>query len=330
MNVADIRSDVKRLEFHIIYRCVDRCIFCSEEFHMKEFGDFPVSREEIFSMLEKKREEGFGHLTLTGGEPTLYPKFWEIAAFAKKIGYRVFVITNGSALGNSQYAERLLPHIDELCLSIHGPNQEVHDEVTRVKGSFEKLMSAIEHVSNYGRLSFVMVNHVVTRLNAGLIPETFALLSRGGQIHQFLISNVTPHGGGGAHYSELAVRHQEITEHLPALDLIAKKSGIALRFYGIPVCLLGPYWRYSNDLFYTPRTTIARSRLENGSVGWHFEDSPYSYREKFYPEVCGACVLKGRCGGIYWDYTQVFREENLKPFTASSLRASSLPQGVLT
>lgn len=288
---------------------------------MEEFGGFPVTREEIFSMLEEKRKEGFGHVTLTGGEPTLYPKFWEVAAFAKKIGYRVFVITNGSALGNPEYAEKLLPNIDELCLSIHGPNLDVHDKITRVKGSFDKMLSAIDQVSVYGKLKFVMVNHVVTRLNVAFLPDSLKLLAKKGAIHQFLISNVTPHGGGGARYGELAVPHQEIIEHLPALDAVAKKSGITLRFYGIPVCLLGAYWRYSNDLFYAPRTTIARARLENGAVGWHFEDSPLPYREKFYPEVCGSCVLKGyRCGGIYWDYTQLFGEEELKPFTAASLR----------
>ncbi len=321
-------NSMKRLEFHIIYRCVDRCVFCSEEFHMREFGGFPVSREEILGMLEAKREEGFDHVTLTGGEPTLYPKFWEIAAFAKRIGYRVFVISNGSALANQGYAEKLLPYVDELCLSVHGPNKKIHDQATRVSGSFDKLMLAMRHISHFGNLNFLMINHVVTRLNVSVIPETLDVLSRNGKLDQFLVSNITPHGGGGAHYKDLAVRHQEITRHLPKLHELAQERRVALRFYGIPVCLLGPYWRYSNDLFYSPRTTIARARLENGKIGWHFENTEFSSREKFYPEDCGHCALKGRCGGIYWDYTQLFESEALKPWTVQSLRALS-PTGVL-
>jgi MoaA/NifB/PqqE/SkfB family radical SAM enzyme len=314
-----------RLEFHIIYRCVDQCIFCSEETSMKRLKGMIVPREDVLSMLEKKRKEGFEHVTLTGGEPTFYPKFWEIAAFAKNLGYRVFVISNGWGLSQPEFAEKLLPYIDELCLSIHGPNKEIHDKLTRTEGSFEKLMGAFKNVEAHPARHWVQVNHVVTRHNVSYLPKTLELFSRNKKLCQFLVSNVTPHGGARHNYKELAVQHKEITSQIPTLVKIAHIRRVSLRFYGIPVCLLGPYWRYSNDLFFSPRTTIAKTTQDNGSVDWLFERAPYSYREKFFPKVCDSCVLKGRCGGIYFPYTQIFGDENLKPFTPKSLRELSVP-----
>ena len=98
MTAGARRSRMNRLEFHMAYVCTNRCVFCSEKDRMRRFRRYPITRRAVERVLKEKREEGFQHVTFTGGEPTLFPRFWQVLRFAKDLGYRTLVITNGSAL----------------------------------------------------------------------------------------------------------------------------------------------------------------------------------------------------------------------------------------
>lgn len=304
----------RRLEFHAIYRCVNRCVFCSERDHMERFRDHPATREDIARILAAKRREGFAHVTFTGGEPTLHPWMGGALRLARRLGYRTFLITNGSALWAPACAERILPHLDELCVSVHGPGPELHDRLTGRPGAFVRLARTLGVLHRRRAKLFVMANTVVTRENLPRLPEILRFLTRCRKVRHWLLSHLAPEGEGLRRYAELAVRHHELARAAASLARAAAARGLALRVFGLPACALGPRWRLSNDLYFSPRVTVARAFTADGSAGWFEEPGLLPVRERFQPRDCGGCALQARCGGVFRSYWDRFGPEPLHPY----------------
>ncbi|NNN06201.1 MAG: radical SAM protein [Elusimicrobia bacterium] len=309
-------SEPRRLEFHIVYRCVNRCVFCSEREHMRAFAGHPAAFQELSGVLRDKRAQGFRHVTFTGGEPTLYPRVWDVLALAKDLGYLTFLISNGAALSLPAFADRVLPLIDELCLSLHGPDAATHDAATGRPGSFARLQAAFDNAERQKRAPFVFVNSVVTRLNLARLPDTLRLALSRGKVRHFLASNLAPEGEGLRRYPELSVRHEELSRLLPGMAKQTAARGVDLRVFGMPLCVLGGGRALSNDLYYSPRVTVARARLEDGRVGWFEETALTPTRERVFLPVCGGCADRGACGGVFRRYAEEFGAAGLSPRAA--------------
>lgn len=312
MRLPPVSEPVRRIELHINYECVNSCVFCSERDHMREFRRHPASFEDIAGILRRKRAEGFDHATFTGGEPTLYPRVWDALALARDLGYKVFLISNGCALAMPKAARRILPLVDELCLSVHGTGK-LHERLTRNPRSFGRMAATLENVEAHGGRLFLMVNTVVSRRNIDRLGEVLEFAAGCSKLRHFLISHMAPEGDGLRKYSALVVRHADIAAAVPALAAKAEARGLALRVFGVPACLLGERWRCSNDLYFSPRVTIGRVRLADGSPGWFEEAGLRPTREREYRPACSRCSLLGRCGGVFKRYRAEFPRERLKP-----------------
>ena len=68
---------------------------------------------------------GYGTLSVSGGEPLMYPELIPVLATARSRGMRTLVTTNGTLLTDDRLA-RLAPELDLLAISLDGPPAE-HD-----------------------------------------------------------------------------------------------------------------------------------------------------------------------------------------------------------
>ena len=66
---------------------------------------------------------------------------------AKKLQMRTSIGTIGTMLSRREFAQRALPYLDEALFSLHGPSAEIHDSLTRRKGSFERVTGGNSVVS---------------------------------------------------------------------------------------------------------------------------------------------------------------------------------------
>ena len=83
-------------------------------------------------------------LSVTGGEPLLYPDFRPLVEAAKLRGFPIDLTTNGTMLENN--AEFIVEQgIEWLFVSVDGPDF-VHEEVRGVKGAFQRTMAGIRAV----------------------------------------------------------------------------------------------------------------------------------------------------------------------------------------
>ena len=256
-------------------------------------------------------ERGVTNVHLTGGEPTIHPKFLQVCALAQKLGMRTSIGTIGTRLCNRDFAEQALVVLDEALFSLHGPDAATHDALAGREGSFERVTRAIQTCLDLDPSFGAYVNTVVTQENIEALPDTVALAdSLGAKL--IVISNTTPEGGGLDHYARLAVPLNRLAETLPIAAARAQQA--VVRFFAVPLCLLGDSWTLSNDLHWDPRVTV-EWQDRPGKVVF---DGIYNWdpgRKRVQVETCQSCERRGICFGVFERYTELWSTTELKPFT---------------
>jgi MoaA/NifB/PqqE/SkfB family radical SAM enzyme len=300
---------MERLELHLTYTCPERCVFCSEEHRMKRYDAFPVTWGRVATTLRQHAERGVRAVHLTGGEPTIHPQFVQTLMLAKKLGMRTSVGTIGTMLCRPAFAAEALPFLDEGLFSLHGPNPEVHDAMTGRAGSFERTTGALSLCLQQKPGFGGYVNTVATRHNIHALPETVQLARRLGA-SLVVVSNTTPEGLGLDRYEELAVPLATLAEVLPRAAEAA--GSMTLRFFGVPMCLLGKYAAYSNDLHWDPRVTVEwgdgpGSVVFGGLYNWAPD------RKRVHVDACQKCHKRNVCAGVFDRYAELFSVDALVP-----------------
>lgn len=143
-------------------KCNIKCVFC---YYRDNLQAPNRSFVEIEKDLRYAYRHGIREVDFSGGEPTVHPELPALIAQAKSLGMeRVCIISNGLRLAKPEYVRCLkTAGLDEVLFSVHGSHAGIHDEITQVAGSFEKLSRGM---ANAAEASLeVRINTVVNRLN---------------------------------------------------------------------------------------------------------------------------------------------------------------------
>lgn len=155
----------------LTYACNLACYFCYNPVQRKAQARRdppprpsapPLSYDETLSVLDQLQAMGVLYLTLTGGEAFLHPRFWDIAAEAKRRTFSIRIFTNGASV-TERIADRLQA-LAPFCLelSLHGASAATAEALTQIPGSFEAQMRALRWLKDRGIRVFLKC--VVTRL----------------------------------------------------------------------------------------------------------------------------------------------------------------------
>ena len=260
-------------------------------------------------VVRKHAARGVDSVHFTGGEPTIHPRFIDLLRLCRDLGMRTSVGTIGTMLARRDFAERAVPLLDEALFSLHGPDALLHDELAGRVGSFETVTTAITLAGTIEPTFRAAVNTVVTRDNLEQLPDTVSLAESLG-VGLIIVSNTTPEGAALDRYEDLAVPLDDLARVLPALP--GRAGGAILRFFGVPMCLLGEHRMLSNDLHWDPRVTAEWSRHPGRVV---FDDF-YNWRpdrKRTHVPACAECELSGLCAGVYSEFAERFPVERLRP-----------------
>ncbi len=310
--IGPLGQRMERLELHLTYTCPERCVFCSEDHRMRSFNRFPVTWGRVATVLRTHASRGVRNVHLTGGEPTIHPRFVDVLKLAKKLRMRTSVGTIGTMLVREDFARAALPFLDEALFSLHGPDAETHDAMTRRAGSFEQVTGAIRQAIALRPDFGAFINTVITRHNAHKLPETAALAASLGA-RLLVVSNTTPEGAAYDAYEELAVPLETLAEVLPKVP--ERAGSMVVRFFGVPMCLLGAHKMLSNDLHWDPRVTVEWAQGE-GKVSF---DDIYSWtpaRKRTHVTACEGCAMNQVCMGVYDRYAELWPVDRLQPVEA--------------
>lgn len=155
----------------LTYRCNERCTHC----YIEEFKDDPkrvLDLENWYHVFTELRAAGTLYVILMGGEPLLSPYFFPIAKRATEMGFHVAMISNGLKIKDASVARQLKDAgLKLVTFSLYSLNPQIHDQMTQVKGSHQKLMAAIDSCLNEGLN--VSINTLLTEANCKEIFELY-------------------------------------------------------------------------------------------------------------------------------------------------------------
>ena len=142
------------LEAHLelTHRCNAQCVhcYCVVRDGLREAKQRELTTHEVTRVLDDLAEMGTLYVIFSGGEVLVREDFFEIAAHAKRRGFAFRVFTN--AIGLDEARSQRLAAVEPLSveLSIYSADPQVHDGITRVPGSFDRLIENATRLKTLG------------------------------------------------------------------------------------------------------------------------------------------------------------------------------------
>lgn len=130
-----------KISIEITSRCNLLCTTCLRDINNKSSD---MELEFFASLVEQAKAFGPRILSLTGGEPTIHPRFLDMARVVIESGFRLRVITNAfrpDPLFALAADADLRKGVDHIALSLDGASESVHDTI-RGRGSYRKVLMA--------------------------------------------------------------------------------------------------------------------------------------------------------------------------------------------
>lgn len=134
------RPQLTNLHIEITSRCNERCIHC---YIPRDHRNAEIELSMFQDVLRQCREMNVLHLTISGGEPMLHRNFIDFLGMCREYEFSVNVLSNLTLLTEEILAEMKSNYLLCVQVSLYSMNPEIHDEITEVKGSFQKTKSAI-------------------------------------------------------------------------------------------------------------------------------------------------------------------------------------------
>jgi len=274
--------------------CQNHCLFCSEG-----GGDalrHVMSLKEADALLSATKPEW---VFLSGGEPTSCPDLQSYIRLARNHGAtRITLVTNGGKLSDPQFCSRIVEWgVDEIRISIHGPDAETHDALTRRPGSFADIRKAMENLKplKNGRSLRLIALTVLNRMNLESLPHLVETLDAFG-FDKIGLGMVEPRGNAERFWREVIPRYVEVASRIEELySYLKNRKGLDLDLFidSLPPCL------FNHQNLPLGERSVIQTLDRNGKLVTMGEN-----RGKSFGPPCEACTLRNRCEGVFTGYAQ--------------------------
>ena len=226
-----------------------------------------LETEQVFEVLSRVAEEydpAKIMICLTGGDPMLHARVFEVIKKAHQHGFSVGMTSNGTLIDYEAARKLVANGLDTISISIDGIG-DVHDSFRGSPGCYDKALAGIEALKRAGIEPQAMT--VVHKGNLDQLEDLYKLFIDM-DLYSWRLTNVDPIGRAAIDQS-LLLNHAEYTE---MLDFIRSK-----RFdpdnemevtYGCAHFLTYEYERTVRDAYFQCGAgTQVASIMANGNIG---------------------------------------------------------------
>jgi MoaA/NifB/PqqE/SkfB family radical SAM enzyme len=299
---------IKKTVIFTSYECNNNCVFCIDEDKKKIAGR---TSEEIKNEIKAARERGANYLELIGGEVTIRKDAKELISWARDLGFTtISLTTNGRMFSYFEYAKELVEAgLTDIVFSIHGYNEESHDNLTRVPGSFRQFKKGLENLRELG------FNNIGS--NTTIVKQNYKDLEK---IAEFILAqNITnaefifvdPNEGAAKNnFFELVPKFSEIMPMVKKCLAVGKKVGAPhwhVRY--LPLCYLEDYLDQVSEI-----DEVKKFKTEHSAPDFF---NPYAEEGRanvgrVKAEVCKNCKLNNQCEVIWREYAKNYGVDELR------------------
>ena len=189
---------LKNLFLELTLRCNEHCLHCgsscgdvkSEELTLEQYKAFLDEVKEDFGT------KGF-MLCITGGEPLLRKDYFDIMGYAKMLGFKWGMTSNGTLI-TPEIAEKLYEAgMSTISVSIDGL-EATHDAFRQTPGGYKKAMEGIQNLIDVDKFKTIQVTTVVTHQNIGELDALYEIFDKM-DIDSWRVINIEPMGRAKLH-----------------------------------------------------------------------------------------------------------------------------------
>lgn len=130
------------IRFILTQKCNYHCVYCHGENLKERVIEFKMDNKIIDEIIKEAALRGVGVVSVTGGEPFLSDKLFELLNIAKKYKQYTIVNTNGSVLG--KYINKLPGVVDEVHIHLPSLKSTTYGKIT---GNYKTLKTVLRNLS---------------------------------------------------------------------------------------------------------------------------------------------------------------------------------------
>lgn len=157
--------------WNVTRRCNLHCVHCYSSSQNREFPG-ELSHEEGRALLEDLASFGVPVVLFSGGEPLMRPDLIELMEYARALGMRAVLSTNGTLLDEGNVSRLAAMKVSYVGISLDGVGS-VHDRFRGLRGAFEHSIEGVRRCRDAGLT--VGLRFTITKFNADQLDPLFDL-----------------------------------------------------------------------------------------------------------------------------------------------------------
>lgn len=311
------KLQLPHIAFELTDKCNLSCRYCYNIWKIPgaERKAFNSYSKAIKALKQLFAQANIKNVALTAGETFMAERLMEIALFCRMEGKSVTVISNGFLGKPSEYKSMIDMGITLFEMPIHSADEDVHDYITQVKGSWERSVNSLTTIRDMGGYPVPVI--VLTKYNAEVIGDTLDYINELG-MKRIMLNRYNIGGCGTAAPASVSATQAQLNKAFAVAEAKSIELGLTISSNVCsPDCLLNPadyphimFGHCSSDVLRKPITLDINGniRLCNHSpvvAGNIFEKgirdilySPYAESwNEIVPDYCASCKSWKSCRG---------------------------------
>lgn len=244
--VADYNV-ITSVMFELTYRCNEKCIHCYNPGATRNNNEIStrgslkeLTIDDYKRIVDELCAAGLVVACISGGDPFVYPKTWELIDYLYQKDVAIKIFTNGLKILNdvpklANYYPR------DMRISVYSGIASVHDGITRVKGSLEKTINVIEQLvedsinvtincplMNRNVQSYNTVKEIAKKYNTDVVFDVNILDSIDGDICATRCLRLSPE------QLDVILQDTDISGYISKEDPVSLEGNISAASEGVP------------------------------------------------------------------------------------------------
>lgn len=299
------------VDLKVGFSCNNNCIHCVIS---DKFAERDLTLQEIKDIIDDYiKEYGTIQLTLTGGEISIRKDFSDIMDYVlqkKREGLITFVDmqTNARMLYKEELAQIAAQTVDFFLVALHSDKEDVHDSITRSKGSFRQTTTAISNLIRFAGKEKIAIQTVINKKNYMHLKDIYAYVSETFGIKE---CNITfPHPIGVCMSEEVVPSYKQVQPFVNEALTYCLENEIFPYIEALPFCVLNSDANREYLFEFLKKRNI-------DVVGYCGEkDGNLNYLELFDEghrkyTSCKQCQYNSQCEGVWKEHLEIYPAEDM-------------------
>jgi len=210
------RAPIPVVVWNLTRSCTLSCVHCYNSSGAKSYPG-ELSTKEAFSVIDSLSDFKVPAIIFSGGDPLTRPDIFSLIEYARSKGIRAVLSTNGVAIDERTAMRIKDSGVSYVGISIDG-SRKVNDTLRGMDGSFEKALTGLRHCVKLGLMTGL--RFTMSKKNISELPFIFDLIESEG-VQRGYFAHLVYSGRGGRFSSE----DLDLNQMRAAVDYIFEKAG---------------------------------------------------------------------------------------------------------